>query len=36
VENIDAVKSCTVDLVFDPPWTKDRMSEAALLELGLV
>jgi FeS assembly SUF system protein len=36
VENVDAVKSCKVDLVFDPPWTKDRMSEAALLELGLL
>lgn len=36
VENVDAVKSCRVDLVFDPPWTKDRMSEAALLELGLI
>ena len=36
VENVDAVKSCTVDLVFDPPWSKERMSEAALLELGLL
>ncbi|MBC7785726.1 MAG: DUF59 domain-containing protein [Burkholderiales bacterium] len=36
VENVDAVKSCTVDLVFEPSWTKERMSEAALLELGLI
>lgn len=25
-----------VELVWDPPWTKERMSEAALLELGLL
>jgi probable FeS assembly SUF system protein SufT len=24
-----------VDMVFDPPWTRDRMSEAAQLALGL-
>ena len=36
VENVDAVKSASVKLVFDPPWSKDRMSEAALLELGLL
>ena len=35
VEAVDAVKSATIDLVFDPPWTKDRMTEAALLELGM-
>lgn len=36
VENIDEVKSAKVELVWDPPWTKSRMSEAALLELGLL
>lgn len=36
VESIDEVKSGDVELVFDPPWTKDRMTEAALLELGLL
>jgi metal-sulfur cluster biosynthetic enzyme len=25
-----------VKLVWDPPWTKDRMSDEALLELGLL
>ena len=25
-----------VELVWDPPWSKDRMSEAARLELGLL
>lgn len=29
-------QSCEVKLVWDPPWTKDRMSEAAVLELGLI
>lgn len=29
-------QSCEVKLVWDPPWTKDRMSEAAMLELGLI
>jgi FeS assembly SUF system protein len=36
IENIPEVKSAAVELVWDPPWTKDRMSEAALLELGLL
>lgn len=36
IENIPEVKSAQVELVWDPPWTKDRMSEAALLELGLL
>jgi metal-sulfur cluster biosynthetic enzyme len=32
VEGIDNVD---LDLVWDPPWDKDRMSEAAKLELNL-
>ncbi|NVK11278.1 MAG: putative Fe-S cluster assembly protein SufT [Gammaproteobacteria bacterium] len=32
VPNVDSVK---VDLVFDPPWSRDMMSEEALLEAGL-
>lgn len=36
VESIEEVKSGDVELVFDPPWTKERMTEAALLELGLL
>ena len=36
VEDIDEVKSATVELVWDPPWSKEKMSEAALLELGLL
>ena len=33
VEGIDNVK---VNLVFDPPWNKSKMSEEAKLELGFV
>jgi probable FeS assembly SUF system protein SufT len=32
---LDGVGEVTVDLVFDPPWDRSRMSEAALLQLGL-
>jgi len=36
VKIIEGVKSCTVDLVFEPEWNTDMMSEAAQLELGLL
>jgi FeS assembly SUF system protein len=36
VETLDEVKSCTVHIVFDPPWDKDMMSEEAKLELGFL
>jgi FeS assembly SUF system protein len=36
VEAVPGVKSAQVELVWDPPWDKSRMSEAALLELGLL
>lgn len=36
VEAIDEVKSCNVDLVWDPPWDRSMMSEAALLQLGML
>jgi FeS assembly SUF system protein len=36
VEAIPEVKSATVELVWDPPWSRDRMSEAALLQLGML
>ena len=32
---LDGVTACKVDVVWDPPWTKDRMSEAAKLQLGI-
>ena len=33
---VDGVTSADVQLVWEPAWTKDRMSEAALLDLGLL
>lgn len=36
VESVPGVPSAVVELVWEPQWTKDRMSEAALLELGLL
>ena len=36
VKSVDGVKEVKVDLVFDPPWDKDMITEAALLELGLL
>ncbi len=35
VTGVEGVKDAKVNLVFEPQWTKDRMSEAAMLELGL-
>ena len=32
---IDGIKNVDLKLVWDPPWTKDKMSEAAKLELNL-
>src|SRR2546423_3794712 len=31
---VDGVTAATVHLVFDPPWDRDRMSDAAKLALG--
>ena len=32
---IEGVNDVNLNLVWDPPWTKDKMSEAAKLELNL-
>ena len=32
---LDGVDDVYLNLVWDPPWTKDKMSEAAKLELNL-
>ena len=32
---IEGVKDVDLKIVWDPPWTKDKMSEAAKLELNL-
>jgi FeS assembly SUF system protein len=34
--SVDGVKSARVDLVWDPPWSMEMMSEAAKLELGML
>jgi len=36
VRDVPGVTDCAVEVVFDPPWDKSRMSEDALLELGLL
>lgn len=33
---VDEVNEVEVELTFDPPWTKDMMSEEAMLELGFL
>ena len=34
IRALDGVSRATVELVWDPPWDQDRMSEAAKLTLG--
>ena len=36
IKNVPGVKDATVQLVWDPPWTQDKLSEEARLQLGLV
>jgi FeS assembly SUF system protein len=36
IESIPEVRGGEVELTWDPPWSKDRMSEAALLQLGMM
>ncbi len=36
VGKIEGVKDVIVNLTFDPPWDKSRMSEEAMLELGFL
>jgi FeS assembly SUF system protein len=35
VKAVEGVTDVKVDVVWDPPWTKDRMSDAAKLQLGM-
>ena len=35
VNNVEGVSDCVVELVWEPPWSQDRMTEAARLELGI-
>lgn len=36
IRSIDNVKGAEVEITFDPPWSKDLMSEEAKLELGML
>ena len=36
VKSLDEVKDAEVEITFDPPWTKDLMSDEAKLELGFM
>ena len=36
VREVDDVQDVALELVWDPPWTPDRMTEAARLELGFL
>lgn len=36
LESIKELKSVTINIVFEPEWTKDMMSEEAKLELGFL
>jgi FeS assembly SUF system protein len=35
VKEIPEIRSCTVELVFDPPWDPSRMSDEAKLQLNM-
>jgi FeS assembly SUF system protein len=36
VSAIEGVKSAQVELVWDPPWNPEKMSESAKLQLGMI
>jgi len=36
VKKIEGIKDVEVEITFDPPWSKDLMSEEAKLELGML
>ena len=36
VAEIDGVKNAEVEMTFEPPWSRDLMSEEAKLELGFL
>ena len=35
VADVPGIKSCEVELTFEPPWDQSMLSEEARLELGL-
>lgn len=36
VRSVEGVTEASVELVWEPPWTQDKMTEAAKLQLGLL
>jgi FeS assembly SUF system protein len=34
VKSVDGINTAKIELTFEPPWTKDMMSEEALFDLG--
>jgi FeS assembly SUF system protein len=36
VANVEGVEDVNIHVVWDPPWSPDRMSEAARLQLGML
>lgn len=36
IEFLEGVASVDIQLVWDPPWSKDKISESGKMELGLV
>ncbi|BCX81164.1 hypothetical protein MIT9_P0742 [Methylomarinovum caldicuralii] len=36
VKNLPGVEEVQVEVVFDPPWSRDMMTEAAKLQLGMI
>ena len=36
IEAVEGVTECKVNIVFDPPWSKDKMMVEAQLELGFL
>ena len=36
LEEIDGVEKANIEIVFEPPWTPEKMSEAAKLEMNLL
>ncbi len=36
IRQVEGVADAEVEVVWDPPWTKERMSEAARLQLGML
>ncbi|MCU7843716.1 MAG: SUF system Fe-S cluster assembly protein [Candidatus Thiodiazotropha sp. (ex Monitilora ramsayi)] len=36
IDAVPGVRDATIRLVWNPPWTQERMSEEALLQLGML